>query len=298
MSDAPPAAHRSPTTFIRLVVNADDFGLDAPVNAGIVAAHTHGIVTATSLVAVGAAFMDAVRWSREVPTLDVGVHLTAVGGRPLSGNRSSIADPSGRFPDDYGAFVRAWLGGRIRPADVQDEWAAQIERVLQQGIRATHIDSHQHLHALPGLAERTFELAERYRIPFVRVPVPPLPSPREGLPGVGRTASGLVLRAAWTAARLTGVGRIRGGPRFLGFAEGGRLDHARLQRLLERMRPGAPYELMCHPGFAPEDPEVRGWGYRHEGELRALTAPPIRELIARRRILLCSFRELAGSRPA
>lgn len=295
MSDATPAPHPSPTPSIRLVVNADDFGLDAPVNAGIVAAHTHGIVTATSLVAVGAAFMDAVHWSRTVPTLDVGVHLTAVGGRPLLGNRSSLAGPSGRFPGDHGAFVRAWVGGRIRPADVQDEWAAQIERVLQQGIRPTHLDSHQHLHALPGLAERTFELAERYRIRFVRVPVPPLPGSREGLRGIARAASGLVLRAAWTSARLKGGGRIRGGIPFLGFAEGGRLSVERLQRLLKRMRPGATYELMCHPGFAPEDVEVRGWGYRHEEELVALTALSTRELAARRGIRLCGFMDLAGS---
>jgi predicted glycoside hydrolase/deacetylase ChbG (UPF0249 family) len=205
-----------------------------------------------------------------------------------------LADPSGRFPADYGAFVRAWLSGRIRSADVQTEWAAQIERVLHAGIRATHIDSHQHLHALPGLADRTFELADRYRIPCVRVPVPPLPSPREGLRGGARAASGLVLRAAWTAARLKGGGRIRGGPRFLGFAEGGRLDHARLQRVLARMRPGTIYEIMCHPGFAPEDPEVRGWGYRHETELRALTSRSTRELIERRGIRLCSFGDLAG----
>jgi len=38
---------------IRLIVNADDFGISERVNDGIVMAHRAGIVTATSLMAVG-----------------------------------------------------------------------------------------------------------------------------------------------------------------------------------------------------------------------------------------------------
>ena len=52
-----------------LAVNADDFGFTRDVNSGIVAAHTDGILTSTTLMANGAAFDDAVRLSREVPTL-------------------------------------------------------------------------------------------------------------------------------------------------------------------------------------------------------------------------------------
>lgn len=297
MSDA--SAHRASAPShrpIRLVVNADDFGLSEAVNAGIVAAHARGIVTATSLMAVGTAFQDAVRWCRAVPSLDVGVHLTAVGGRPLLGRRSGLTGTSGRFPEGYGEFVRAWLGGGIRPADVQAEWAAQIERVLQQGIRVSHLDSHQHLHALPGLAERVFALADRYQIPFVRVPVEShLPAP-EGLGGIGRTVSGLVLRGAWAAACLTGCGRVRGRLRFLGFAEGGRLNLARLQRLLARLRPGGDYELMCHPGFTPVEPEVLRWDYRHEAEVFALTRPAVREFVRGRGIRLCRFLDIAETR--
>ena len=46
----------------KLVVNADDFGFTRDVNRGIVEAHRNGILTATTLMATGAAFDDAVRW--------------------------------------------------------------------------------------------------------------------------------------------------------------------------------------------------------------------------------------------
>ena len=64
----------------QLVVNADDFGFTPDVNEGIVEAHRHGILTATTLMANGAAFEDAVRLARERPTLDIGCHLVLIGG--------------------------------------------------------------------------------------------------------------------------------------------------------------------------------------------------------------------------
>jgi hypothetical protein len=72
----------------KLIVNADDFGFTRDVNSGIVEAHRRGILTATTLMANGAAFDEAVRLSRENPELDIGCHLVLVGGRSLlAGNR-------------------------------------------------------------------------------------------------------------------------------------------------------------------------------------------------------------------
>ena len=67
----------------QLVVNADDFGFTPDVNSGIVKAHREGILTATTLMANGDAFDDAVRLARETPSLDVGCHLVLIGGRSL-----------------------------------------------------------------------------------------------------------------------------------------------------------------------------------------------------------------------
>ena len=65
------------------MVNADDFGFTPDVNDGIVEAHRRGILTATTLMANGEAFDDAVRLARETPTLDIGCHLVLIGGRSL-----------------------------------------------------------------------------------------------------------------------------------------------------------------------------------------------------------------------
>jgi len=216
---------------------------------------------------------------------------------PLRTNVPSLVEENGRFPASHGAFMRRWALGRVRRADVQVEWSAQIERVLGQGIHVTHLDSHQHLHALPGLADLASALAARYRIPFVRVPVEPLRMDRPlNLHSISRMLGSAVLRASWTLARLAAApATVNLPPRFLGFHDGGRLNRDRLRRLLDSLRPGRVYELMCHPGFTPEKPDVKSWHYRHEMELQALTDPLIRSEIAARGIQLCSFKDLTES---
>ena len=44
------------------------------------------------------------------------------------------------------------------------EIEAQIVRVLRAGIRPTHLDSHQHVHLMPGVFDLTLDLAEAYKI--------------------------------------------------------------------------------------------------------------------------------------
>ena len=293
MSDAP-APHRPPA---RLVVNADDFGVSERVNAGIVSAHREGIVTATSLMAAGRAFEHGVGLLQGAPSLDVGVHLTLVAERPLRQARSTLAGPDGRLPPGAGAFTRRWLSGRIRRADVEAEWSAQIDRVLEAGVRPSHLDSHQHVHVLPGLLDLARELAGRHGIPFVRIPVEGRRLDRPiSFHGISRLmgAGALGAFAALSALWRPGPPGLRP-PRFLGFHDGGRLDETRLRRLLAGLRPGGVYELMCHPGLTPEEEDLRRWGYGHEMELQALTSPAVCADIARLGIQLCRFKDLTES---
>src|SRR6185369_9050338 len=67
-----------------LIVTADDVGLDRGMTAGALRAHAEGIVTACSVVANGREFDDAVARLRDVPSLEVGVHLTLVEERALT----------------------------------------------------------------------------------------------------------------------------------------------------------------------------------------------------------------------
>ena len=82
----------------RLIVNADDFGLTSGVSAGILAAHRHGIVSSTTVLATAAIDAESVSALRDCG-LGVGLHVNLTLGRPLSGARSLVG-PDGRFVRD------------------------------------------------------------------------------------------------------------------------------------------------------------------------------------------------------
>ena len=283
------ALSQSKTT---LVVNADDFGICPFINQGIVAAHLKGIVTSTSLMAGGKAFEEAVRWCKRVPTLDMGVHLTLVAGKPILQQSSSLTGRDGNFLPGAHVFMARYLTGGIHLKDVENEWRAQIERILETGIPVTHLDSHQHIHVLPGLCKVVFKLSKVYDIPFVRFPFERLNPALIHYKGLFRFAEALALHL-WGARFRRLAQRFFSRPplKFLGFFDGGQLDIPRLLQILNNFKPGR-YELMCHPGFATPSPEIKSWGYHHEEELRALTSSAIRQRIEALHIELSGFKEL------
>jgi predicted glycoside hydrolase/deacetylase ChbG (UPF0249 family) len=59
--------------------------------------------------------------------------------------------------------------------------------------------------------------------------------------------------------------------------------------MLDGLRPGQVYELMCHPGLRPTEPDVQRWAYGHEVELHTLTSPSTQADITARGIQLCNF---------
>ena len=279
----------------RLIVNADDFGLHAAVNRGILAAHTEGIVSSTSLMAGGAALDDAVRIAKQCPQLGVGVHLTLVGASPLLpvAEVSSLLDESGAFYGSYPLFIKRFLRGKIRLAEVERELAAQIDRIRMAGIQPSHLDSHQHLHVLPGIGGIVLDLARRFSIRAIRIPAEPVAFIGATPATVGRLAGrgGLTMLANLFRQHAAAAG-IRTSDHFFGMLAGGQLTEPAILAILRRLPPGDS-ELMTHPGFADESlADAFRWDYQWDAERQALTAPAVRALLAERQIRLISFREL------
>ena len=279
----------------RLIVNADDFGLHAAVNRGILTAHTEGIVSSTSLMAGGAAFDDAVRIAKQCPQLGVGVHLTLVGASPLLpvAEVSSLLEEAGDFYGSYPLFIKRFLRGKIRLAEVKRELAAQIDRVRMAGIQPSHLDSHQHLHVLPGIGGLVLDLARRFSIRAIRIPAEPVAFIGATPATVGRLAGrgGLTMLANLFRQQAAAAG-IRTSDHFYGMLAGGQLTEPAILAILRRLPPGDS-ELMTHPGFADESlADAFRWDYQWDAERQALTAPAVRALLAERQIRLISFREL------
>src|SRR5436309_12655197 len=68
---------------IRLIVNADDFGLSESVNAAVLESHDRGILTSCSIMVAEPAATAAVAAARARPELAVGLHVVVVGGHTV-----------------------------------------------------------------------------------------------------------------------------------------------------------------------------------------------------------------------
>jgi len=278
---------------IKVIVNADDFGFCPSVNEGIVLAHREGILTSATLMANAPGFDQAVALSRENPGLGVGVHLNIVRGRPVSdpARIPSAVGPDGRFWGSVYRIVRKHWAGSIRPADVEAEWRAQIEKVRAAGIVPTHLDSEKHMHAFPPFFRIALGLARAYDIRAVR-----FINERCLSLSPSQSVKSIILAACCRSMRKTvrnhGIMTV---DRFHGVCHSGRMTAPRIRRALERAGTGV-HEIMVHPGRLTEELLAleREFGSYYinnlrEVELRALLDPDLKRVVAARGIRLISY---------
>jgi predicted glycoside hydrolase/deacetylase ChbG (UPF0249 family) len=273
---------------IQLVVNADDFGFTPDVNEGIVEGHRRGILTATTLMANGDAFDHAVRLARETPTLDIGCHLVLIGGRSVV--------TGGPLPRGVPQLLAALARREIR---VYEELAAQVRRIVDAGVRPTHLDTHKHTHLAPPVLDAVARLGEEFGIRWVRRPFDiPLNALRGTVPRTKRITSGGLSLMRRRFKRVLEKHGCRATDHFAGFQITGRFRAAQLVQLFATLPEGST-ELMCHPGRCGE--ALRGAKTRlkesREHELEALVAPEVREALERNGIELVSYRGLEASGP-
>jgi predicted glycoside hydrolase/deacetylase ChbG (UPF0249 family) len=124
-----------------LIVNADDLGLSAAVNAGIWTAHAEGVVTSASLMVRQGAAPAAAEEAAAHPDLAVGLHIDL-----------------GEWNYEAGEWTQAYRHCDSDDRDaVEAECRAQLERFRAlTGRDPTHLDSHQHVHEsepVRGVAE-------------------------------------------------------------------------------------------------------------------------------------------------
>lgn len=277
-----------------LIVHADDFGLASWVNRGIVQAHRDGIVTSTSLMATGQAFVEAVDLARDLPSLDLGVHLTLTEELPAAdpAQVGSLLDQSGCLHRHALTFARRLTVGAIDLAQVRLELSAQICRVVAACGPVSHLDGHQHVHMLPGIRGIVGDLAREHGIPCIRYPRErPASYMLRDAASPGRLAQLALLNACCAAG---GRPALAAPGAFFGFHHGGRLDSDALSRIIAALPSGRVSELMCHPGQTPDAETYDHWGYRWQDELRALTAPGLAASLRLRGINLLSYRDLAA----
>jgi predicted glycoside hydrolase/deacetylase ChbG (UPF0249 family) len=155
---------------IRIIVNADDLGISAEVNEAIFRGMEGRVITSATLLANGAAVVPAVRMLHHFPSCSFGVHLNLTEFQPLCAEShtalSTILDERNSFK---GNAIRQVRISPLMLRAIYREWCAQIDNLIQLGVKPSHLDAHHHVHTIPQMLPVLAALRRRYKINKVRI---------------------------------------------------------------------------------------------------------------------------------
>jgi predicted neuraminidase/predicted glycoside hydrolase/deacetylase ChbG (UPF0249 family) len=150
-----------------LLLHMDDAGMCSEANGAVERYITKGDVMSTAVMMPCPEAASFVRWVKDHPDADVGVHLTLTSEwkdyrwAPLSSNTKGLIDPEGKMWHEVPQVVMS-----ASAAEVETEVREQINRMISLGVRPSHIDTH--MGTLYGSADYVkvfLKIAEEYKIP-------------------------------------------------------------------------------------------------------------------------------------
>lgn len=245
---------------MKLIMNADDFGISKAINLGIIEGFKNGIVRSTTLMCNMEATEHAVNLAKENPELGVGIHLVLTAGRPLSKNVNTLIDDKGNFLKYDKMADAACI------EDVRKEFRCQFEKFLSFGIVPTHIDTHHHVHSMDSIFEVVAELAEEYNVP-VRY-----------IEAIGKEKYGNIKTTTKLIDNFYNLPMI---------------EPKMLIKILEDNIKVDTLEIMCHPGYL--DSKIlssSSYAYPRVKELETLTHTDVIKFISEKNIQLINFRDI------
>ena len=181
-----------------LILHADDLGVAHSVNVASFDALDKGTISSASIMMPTPWVTEVADYAKAHPNADLGLHLTLTsewqtyrwGSVESKDKVASLHDSSGTFPSEVAPVM-----AKAKPAEVDRELRAQVNRALALGIRPTHLDSHMGaLFTTPELIATYVKVAHDYDLPFLAMkPTPP------GMPQMPLSPKDIVLDAVIVA---------------------------------------------------------------------------------------------------
>ena len=155
----------------KLIINADDFGINKNVNSAIMTAMEMNICTDSTLLVNFENSEDAAKLAISNNKKDkIGIHLNLTEGYPLTNkirNESRFCNSEGIF--HFKKNKRIVYLSKSEKKAVYEEITCQIQLCRKLGIPISHADSHNHIHEEPGLLILILEVLKKENIPFLRI---------------------------------------------------------------------------------------------------------------------------------
>lgn len=264
----------------QLIISADDFGASDDVNAAVMRGCREGLLTSAGLMVTGTALRKAVEMAREDPRPAVGLHLTLSNGTSVLSRQAidRLVDSRSRFRENPACAALRYYFDRKTHRQLRQEINAQFEAFAATGLKLSHVDGHQHLHAHPAVLPIVIELACKYGADGIRIPRDPvlanLRADRSGWPAKAVVALGHAYLAR-VCRRLLPMSGLATCDVTIGSLMSGRMNADYAVRMLERLDCRS-VEIFFHPSITdagvPFGP--------NPGDLRTILNPTLGSRIA------------------
>lgn len=279
----------------RIIVNADDFGLCEGVNKAVAQAHTEGVLSSATVMANMPAADEAVKIAKQLRGLGVGVHLNLSEGEPVSKEAcvNCLLDADGRFALSPARLSLLSIARhKVRNA-IRTELSAQIQWLIDNGVKPTHLDSHKHIHSFPAIFPIVCNLARRFEIFAVRWGFEPralsqMPWPLSDENGKKRAR---IVRAMARINRIQNSSFLKTDA-LLGVTHTGRID-VNFFKAIALYNSAATAEVMTHPGFTDGlEPGQTRLVQQRKAELEALCSERTKQYLKDAGIRLVHYGQL------
>lgn len=276
----------------RLIINADDLGVNPQRSHGIFQCIEFGVVTSVSVFATMADSQDAAKRARE-KGISAGLHLNLTDDYPLSKKEDivSLVDANGRFFEKP-RFLELLDEGVINKEDLEREIRAQVEWMFDVYGMPTHINGHAMIHLHARVIDALIPIMNRYGIRFTRIndeqPLPPFgyDIPAAQLEHVRATGE-----LARHARAIYEANDIHSTDHFRGLTLHGNASLKNLRHILSRLPEGTT-ELMVHPGSQTVYGTPFDLDPQRQTELRMLLDETIPVMLAEKKIELINWADM------
>jgi predicted glycoside hydrolase/deacetylase ChbG (UPF0249 family) len=154
-----------------LIILADDVGVYHAANAASFTALNQGAVTSGTVMQTSPWLTEVAAYAQQHPDISLGVHLTL--SAEYNTYRWSTVAPRDQVPSLLDPTGYLYIHGsdtvsHAKPAEIERELRAQIDRALQFGFNPDFVDSHQRaLFSNEELFRIYMKVAHDYKLPFL-----------------------------------------------------------------------------------------------------------------------------------
>ncbi|MBI2636280.1 ChbG/HpnK family deacetylase [Candidatus Peregrinibacteria bacterium] len=276
----------------RLIINADDLGINPSRDHGIFECFERGVLTSATMIATGSGAQRAGELARRMD-MPTGLHFNITEGFPVNSqkNIASLLTPDGLFLDPR-RLRRAIIAGHVDPRHIEREFRAQMERFMEcRKTGPTHVDSHHNMHAHRQIVAILAPLIPQYDISCVRIADEPPPADYLDMTDERKAYLRMLAEESRVARSLYEAHGLRSTDHFRGLAFSGNAGKKAFRQLV-RTIPEGTTELMVHPGQCDPGGDEFSMNPQRETEMEMLTDEEMPAFAARQKIEMISFRDL------